>query len=70
MSDEPDDTFLAVPGCKLISYFGDTEVTCPHLDKPGTVLSFGDDHGIDNSMLVAAHGDRCIAAFLNGYEFS
>jgi hypothetical protein len=70
MGDETYDSLLTVPGCEFVSDFRDTKVTGSYLDEPGTVLSFSDDHGVDNTVLVAAHGNRCIATFLNSNEFS
>jgi hypothetical protein len=70
VGDKPYDSFLTVPGCELVSDFGDTKVTGSYLDEPGTVLSFSNDHSVDNTVLVAAHCDRSIATFLNGNEFS
>jgi hypothetical protein len=57
VGDETYDTFLTMTGGELVSDFGDTKITGPYLDKPGTVLSFSYDNGVDNTVLVTAHGD-------------
>ncbi len=59
-----------MPGCKLVTDFRNTKVTGPYLDEAGTVLPFSNNHGIDNPVLIAAHRNRSIPAFLNGNEFS
>jgi len=53
--DKSDNSFLTVTGCKLVADFRDTEVTGAHFDQTGAVLTFGNDHSIDNTVLVAAH---------------
>src|SRR5512137_2500435 len=34
VGDQPDDSFLTMPGCKLVADFGDTQVAGPYLDEP------------------------------------
>ncbi len=64
-------TLLSVTGCEFVTDFRDPEVTCPYLDQTGTVLSLGQDDGIDDTPpFVASHGNGGITAFLNGDQFT
>ena len=44
-------------GRKLVTDFRNAEITGSDLHEPGAVLPLSDNHGIDNTMLVATHSD-------------
>ena len=52
-------------GCELVADFRDTKVTGSDLDKAGGVLGLGHDYSIDDTGLVASHGDGSVAALFN-----